>query len=334
MKHYLSISMIIFILPIFIFSETHTIKMATIAPEGSSWMNIMHQFDEEIGDLTKGQIKFKIYPNGVQGDELNMIRKMKLGQIHSASFTGVGLGEIVPEVRILDVPFLFKNKQEVEYIYNVLFEELQQKFIKKGFFIVGFAEVGFIYLFTENKINTLQDLQNTKMWLWKTDPLARTAFDILNIPAIPLDITDVYTSLQTGLVNGFYISPYGALALQWFTHTQNMLSTPLTHSIGAVLITTKKLNSIPKESRQIFIEKTREYLHKIIIKGRNENRESIIALREAGVQISPANQLLQDKFDKAGIQTREKMVGKLYSKKFLDKVINLLEEYRLDEKSD
>jgi len=309
--------------------KTYVIKFATVAPEGSSWMKEMRKFEKELEKISNGRLKFVIYPNGIMGSEKDMLRKMRLGQIHSATFTGVGLGEIVPEIRILEAPFFFKSKDEIDYIYNIIFKELSPKFEKKGFYLSGWAEVGFIYLFTNYPIRKIDDFKKVKMWLWKGDPLAKAAFDVLRIPAIPLEVTDVYTSLQTGLIDGVYISPYGAIALQWFTKTKYMLDYPLTNSIGAVLITKKKLNSLPEDLREILITKTREYLEEIVRRSRQENIESIKILQENGIQlVHIEDEATLKELEEKGKEIRQKLVGKLYSQELLERVEKLLEEYR------
>ncbi len=309
--------------------NTYTIKMATVAPEGSSWMKEMHTFEEEIKAETNGQVSFKIYANAVQGSEKDVLRKMKLGQIDAATFTGVGLGEIVPDVRVLDLPFLFRSSGEIDFVYSKMFDDFQDKFLEKGFYLVGWAEVGFIYLFTKKPVTTVSDFRNIKMWLWKGDPLAKTTFNVMNIPSIPLDITDVHTSLQTGLIDGVYISPYGVLALQWFVRTNYILDYPLTNSVGAVLMTSRKLNTLPEDIRQILIERTKENMRKIVISSRKENLESLKVLQEAGLELlAPRDQSAINEFNHAGKIVREKLAGTLYSQELLDKVLTLLEEYR------
>jgi len=309
--------------------QTYTIKMATVAPENSSWMKEMHSFEKELKEQTNGQITFKIYANAVQGGEKDILRKMKLGQLDAGTFTGVGLGDVVPDVRILDLPFLFRNCAEVDYVYSNLLEDFQNKFLEKGYFLVGWAEVGFIYLYTNAPVQCIDDFKNTKMWLWKGDPLAKMTFDVMNIPSIPLDVTDVHTSLQTGLINGVYISPYGVLALQWFTKTKYILDYPLTNSVGAVLMTTRKLESIPPDLRQILIDKTREEMRKIVLASRAENIESLKVLQENGLKLVPVkDSTALEEFNNAGEVAREKLVGSLYSRELLDKVLNLLAEYR------
>jgi len=312
----------------------YLVKMATVAPEGSSWMKEFRTFEEDMAKLTNNRLRFKVYPNAVQGGEKDVLRKMQLGQLDAGSFTGVGLGELVPEVRVFDLPFLFRNSAEVDYVAEALLPQFQEKFSAKGYFLAGWAEVGFVYLLTRNPVTQLSDFKNVKMWLWKGDPLAQATFEEMHIAAIPLDITDVHTSLQTGLIDGVYISPYGALALQWYAKTRYMLNYPLTNSIGAILITRKKLESIPPDIREIFIERTKIQMRKIIEGSRKENQESIKVLEKNGITlVNPKNQTAIAEFEASGKRTREKLAGKLYSQELLHQVLQLLEEYRRDHKN-
>ena len=117
----------------FLSAQQHTIKMATVAPDGSFWMKELNRVEESVASQTNGMIDFKIYASGVQGDEIEMLRKMKLKQLDAASFTGVGLGKIVPDIRIFEVPFLFRNIEEIDYVKSQLFDYFQQKFIAWAF---------------------------------------------------------------------------------------------------------------------------------------------------------------------------------------------------------
>ncbi|HQH55100.1 MAG TPA: TRAP transporter substrate-binding protein DctP [Candidatus Marinimicrobia bacterium] len=317
-------------IPNLVAQKVHTIKVATVAPEGSSWMRQFRQFEKEVDVLTNDQVKFRVYASGVQGGEKDILRKMQLGQLDVGTFTGVGLGEIVPEVRVFDLPFLFRNSAEVDYVCDALFDEFQTKFLEKGFFLAGWAEVGFVYLFTNTPVTRLADFKNVKMWLWKGDPLAKATFDEMKIAAIPLDITDVHTGLQTGLIDGVYISPYGALAMQWHTKTKYMLNYPLTNSIGAILITTKKMNTIPEDLRNILIKKTKENTRQIVLAGRQENLESIQILKENGMQLTNLKSDAAAEFIEAGVRTRDRLAGVLYSREMLDRVLALLDEYRAE----
>ena len=197
--------MIIFLMPPPLsFAQKYKIKFATLAPDGSTWMNVMHEFDQAIREETNGEMGFKIYPGGVSGDEKDVLRKIRLGQLHSAGFTGVGLGEVYPEVRILDSPFLFRNYDEVDFIQQKFFEKFARGFEENSFILLGWADVGFVYVYTNTPVQKLEDMKNIKMWMWEGDPVAEATFKLLGINPIPLSVIDVMTALQTGMVNGVY----------------------------------------------------------------------------------------------------------------------------------
>lgn len=305
------------------------IKFATLAPDGSTWMNVMKDYAKAVKDATNGEIKFKIYPGGVSGDEKDVLRKMRIGQLHSAGFTGVGLGEILPEVRILDAPFLFNSYEEVDYVSSRLFDYFSEKFEKKGYVLLGWAEVGFVYVMTNQPVKSLADMSGVKMWMWEGDPIAKATFSSINISPIPLSITDVLTSLQTNLIDGVYVSPLGCVALQWHTKVKYLLDLPLADSNGAVLITKKQFNKLDAEQQATLLKLSKEYFGKLTQMSREDNAKSLDLIKEAGIQFTEINDpAALGSFKKTGKQARQALVGKLYDQALLDRVEGMLTEFR------
>ncbi|MCX7697863.1 MAG: TRAP transporter substrate-binding protein DctP, partial [Candidatus Goldbacteria bacterium] len=162
---------LILIIPVILFSTPLEIKFATVAPEGSTWMNVMQELNDTIMEKTGGTVKFKFYPGGVSGDEIDVLRKMDINQIHAAGFTSQGLGEVVKEVRILNVPLLIKNDEEVDYILLKMAPYFEKQFEKKGYIVLGWPEVGFAYVFSKKKIDSIESFKKIKMWIWGEDVL-------------------------------------------------------------------------------------------------------------------------------------------------------------------
>jgi len=313
----------------FTINATTKIKFATVATEGSTWMKVMHKLAKAVEDSTNGDVKFKIYPGAVQGDEKDVLRKMRIGQIHSAGFTGVGLGEILPEVRIMDAPFLFNTYEEVDYVSNKLSDHFAQKFEEKGYILLGWAEVGFVYVFTNTPVNDIKDMNGVKMWMWEGDPIAEAAFTSMDISPIPLSLTDVLTSLQTNLINGVYISPLACTALQWHTKVKYMLELPLADSNGAILITKKQFLKLTPEQQNILKYFSTKYLKQLNQLSREDNAKSLELIKKAGIQftnITNENQLKS--FSEAGKKARQSLVGKLFDQEFLTRVENYILDFR------
>lgn len=288
----------------------------------------MEEFSEEVMQLSDGNVKFKIYPGGIQGDERDVLRKIRLGQLHSAGFTGVGMGEILPQARILDSPLLFRNNEEVDYISALLYDEFSAKFDEAGYVLLGWTEVGFVYVFGNKPIVNLQDLKGTKMWMWEGDPIAEATFGALGVSPIPLSITDVLTSLQTNLIEAVYTSPLACVTLQWYTRVNYMMDVPLADAAGAVLISKKMFDKIPESYQKILREKGRESMKELVQLGREDNEQSIELMKKNGIKIVSVPKENLTEFYTAGDAARKNLVGKLYDQKLLDRVENLLDEFR------
>src|SRR5581483_6167578 len=129
-------------------ADETVIKFATLAPQGSTWMKVMNEFDKELKEKTGGKLRFKFYAGGVSGDEKDVVSKMRIGQLHAAGVTGVGLGVVAPAVRVMDAPFLFRNAGEIDYARGKVDAELEAALEKGGFANLGWAEVGLVYVFT------------------------------------------------------------------------------------------------------------------------------------------------------------------------------------------
>jgi TRAP-type C4-dicarboxylate transport system substrate-binding protein len=332
MKIFKSILLIIFISSS-VFSQQYLIRFATVAPEGSSWMNVMKEYDAAIRKESGGRMGFKIYGGGVAGDEKDVIRKIRLGQYNAAGFTGVGMGEITSKVRIFDSPFLFKKEySEVDYIYNKYTQEMFDAFWQNDFVLLGWAEVGFVYVFTNTPINSANDLRSVKMWVWQGDPVAEATFKAVGITPIPLSLTDVFTSLQTGLINGFYIVPSASISLQWYTKAKYILDVPLVNSSGSILLSKKYWDNLPEDLRNILLNDGRKYMRKLTELSRQENDKSMKILQNKGLKITKASDKSLEEYQKIGSAARQALAGTLFPKELLDRYEASLNEYRKGKK--
>lgn len=302
------------------------IKLAILAPENSAWFTIMKKMDEETRAKTSGRVEFKIYPGGVLGDERDVIRKMRIGQVHAAGFTGLGLGIVNPEVRVLELPMLVSNYEEADALASALQPKLERGFQKKGFVLLGWAETGFVNIFSNEPIRSRKDMDGKKMWAWEGDPLVETMYRVFNIVPIPLPLTDVLTSLQTHLIDAVYAPPLAAIALQWFTQTKYITDLRLADSTGGILITKKALNMLSPEDQKVLKDVSKKYSRVLVKQTREDNKKSYDSLIEAGliqVKVPPA--------DVEMIKTTSKrvwsdLVGKLYSQELLDEAIAAVNE--------
>ncbi|MBP7793054.1 MAG: TRAP transporter substrate-binding protein DctP [Candidatus Goldbacteria bacterium] len=320
---------LIFALPFSVFSAPIEIKFATVAPDGSTWMNVMHELNDTIMEKTDGSVKFKFYPGGVSGDEIDVLRKMGINQIHAAGFTSQGLGEVVKESRILNVPLLIKNEEEVDYVMSKMAPYFEKQFEKKGYIVLGWPEVGFAYVFSKKKIDSIESFKKIKMWIWGEDVLVNTLFRNIGIVPIPLSLIDVMQSLQTGMIEGVYGSPLSAVAMQWQTMVKYMLDMKIAYIPGGVLIKQNVWNKIPEKYRSIIMEESKKSFDKLTQLSRKENNEALDALKKSGVVFTDiTNEADIKAFEEVSKKTATDLIGKFYTKELLDEINKHLSDVR------
>lgn len=306
------------------------IKVALVTPEGSTWTRTLHRMAGEISEKTEGRIQFQIYAGGVSGDEMDVLRKMQIGRIDAAGFSGVGLGMVLPSVRILEAPLLFRSYEEIDHVKETLYSRFAAEFKKKGYVLLGFAEAGFVYFFSKNNPSGDNALRQVKMWTWKGDPVAETFLDIFNIPAYPLHLTDVNTGLETGMIDAFYSPPLAAVAFQWYARIRYLLEYPMVNSGGALLMRKAKFDRISEKDRMVLARVAREYCQELVRLTREDNREALMVLQEAGIQFVPPSQGQIAAFERNAPELHRKHFSKLYSEALYNEVSQLIQQYRSD----
>jgi TRAP-type transport system periplasmic protein len=307
-------------------ADPFVIKFATVAPEGSTWMKTMRELDGAIKEKSGGQISFRIYAGGVAGDELDVLRKIRIGQIHAAAFSGVGFGEILPMVRVMDLPFLFRSHEEVDRVHTEMEGLFSTRFREKGFELLAWAEVGDVHLFSQEPIRKVGDMGRLKVWVWSGDPIAKETFSAMGANPIPLTIADVLTALNTGMIDTVYAPPLGAIALQWNRSVKFMTSLPLAHSTGAVLISSSSFQKIPPALSGMMKDEFKRAMSRLTQDLRAQNEESIKILEKSGLTIlpMPPDSELKEFY---GVHDRvaRKLAGKVYSQELLDRIYGILQ---------
>jgi TRAP-type C4-dicarboxylate transport system substrate-binding protein len=313
-------------------AQEHVLKVATLAPEGSSWMNLFHAWGKQVEANSGGKIKVKFYAGGVAGDERDAVRKMRLGQINAAAVTSIGLGLIQPEVRVLELPMLVKTYDEMDYIRNTMDAELRKKFEEKGYVLLNWGDVGPIHIFSNIPLKSKADLAQTKLWAWVDDPLVRMLFQQLGTNGVPLGVPDVLPSLQTGLINACYGSPLSTLALQWYTKVKYMTSMHISQAVGATIMNKKDFDKLSPELQKQLINDSKDMQVKLLKTIREDNTKSLQSLKNAGIQVvdSPAD-MVKEFMDQA-VALRPKLEPSVYSHDFRMKVEKLLADYRAGKK--
>jgi TRAP-type C4-dicarboxylate transport system substrate-binding protein len=305
--------------------ESFVLKVATVAPEGSVWLKVMRQMAKDVEKESGGTIKFRFFAGGVLGDDKTVLEKMKYGQIQAAGLTGVGLGEVLPETRVMELPFHFRTYKQVDCVLKELQPDFEKKFLDAGYVMLGWSDQGFVYLMSAKEIRTAEDMNGTKPWVWDVDPLAKAIFQAFKLNGVPLSLQDVFASLQSGLIDTVYISPVAGIALQWYTKVNTMVNLPITDGAGAILLAKSVWDKMTPEQQAILKTKGADYTRKLNIATRRLNDKSIDVLREKGLDVVTPDAAQVTAFRAKGKEAANLLVGKLFPRSLLQRVQGLLE---------
>lgn len=262
----------------------YTLKFATLIPKGTGPMKVLEQWGETVASRSGGRLKIRLYPGGIQGDEPQVLKKIRFGQLQGATFTGYGIGRIYSPARILEFPFLFESYAEIDAVRDRLMPEFESGFRKRGYELLGWAELGFIHFFSRKPIRSLEDLRKQRVWIWEGDRLSEVWFRAAQVSPIPLSIADVYTSLSTGLIDTVYATPLAAAALQWAGKAPYMTDLPMANGIGAVVVSERFFRRLPPELQKLLRETGAEAGRALTRISREDNVKILEVLQQNGLQ--------------------------------------------------
>jgi TRAP-type C4-dicarboxylate transport system substrate-binding protein len=277
---WLLVGLALFSLP----TQALTLKIATLAPAGTAWMNEMKQGADEIEKKTAGRVNLKFYPGGVMGNDASVHRKIRINQLQGGAFSSSGLGNVDTGIQALSLPMLFRSFDEVDRVRAQMDDRIKAHMADNGFIVLGISEGGFARIMSSKPIQSMEDIRASKVWIPEGDPLVEETFKAMGISAIPLPIADVFTGLQTGLIETIAATPTGALAFQWHSKIRHMVDLPVLYVIGVLAVSSDAFKRASETDRAIVIDEMRAVFKRLDKINRDDNLAATAALKSQGIQ--------------------------------------------------
>ncbi len=307
-----------------------TLKLGTLAPEGSVWDKIMR----EMGETWKtAGVKLQMYPGGVLGDEPDMVSKMRIDQIQVGVFTVVGLGQIDKGVQVLSVPMMYRDYAESDYVRSKMQPLLEERLLKKGFKVLNWGDAGWVMFFGKEPILTPDDLKKAKFFVWGDDSDTMSIWKSAGYSPIPLSATDILPNLQTGLINSFDTTPISALSFQWFAlapHMTNMRWAPL---VGATIVTTKAWAKIPASAQPALLKAAKTAGVSFRDEIRSGEAKAIEVMKKKGLIVHDITPDQYAQWETLNNSIYKQIGGTVIPQDILDKAMGYRNEYRAKHKT-
>jgi TRAP-type C4-dicarboxylate transport system substrate-binding protein len=261
-----------------------TLKIATIAPEGSSWMNDMRAGAKVIEDHTEGRVQVKFYGGGVQGNDKQVQRKMRTGQLHGGAFTSGGLNLFQTDADLLSLPLLFETIEEARFVRGHIEDELRRRLEEAGYVNFGLAAAGFAYMMSNKPLRTRDDLAGQKIWIPEGEDAGFAALRSLGVAPVVMPVTDVMTGLQTDLLDSVAVPPVGAIVLQWHTRLDYITDVPIAYVYAGLLIERRAWDRLQPADQKVVREVMEGIYRKFDKYGVADNEEAMQALLDSGLE--------------------------------------------------
>jgi TRAP-type C4-dicarboxylate transport system substrate-binding protein len=305
------------------------LKIATLAPEGSFWMEEARKTAELIAERTDGRVTLRLYPGGTMGSDDAVLRKMRIGQLQGGALLAGALAKLDSSVEIFNLPLLFRSYDEVDHVRKHMDQRLMSVLDDDGLVSFGIVETGFVYLMSSRAIRSLDELKDRKAWMPEGDSVSKAILDALGMSAAPLAISDVMTGLQTGLIDTVAAPPVGAVALQWFTKAKYVTDLPVTYLYGAIVLSKRGFEKIGAEDREVVREALTAMATEMDRRARIDNEQAREALTKQGVTfVDPTPETELRWAEAAAEATRQLIESEEYDRELLGEVDRLLEDHR------
>lgn len=309
--------------------EAATIKLATLVPDGSVWDKELRQMGSEWQKLTDGRVRLRVYPGGVAGDEPDVVRKMRIGQLQAATLTVSGLADIDEAFTIFEIPMFYRSYDELFAVLSELTPMLKKRLDDKGFVLLNWGHAGWVHLFTKKPVKVPTDLKSLKLFVWAGDNPMVQWWKKGGYRPVPLAATDIMTGLQTGMIEVLPTTPLIALSLQWYRLTPYMLDLGLAPLVGGTVVTKKAWQRLSDEDRAAISSSSREVEKRLQKAIPDQDRRAIEAMVERGMTVTESGgEGGREIWESAAAEFESTMRGLMVPEEHFDRALKARNAYR------
>ena len=312
-------------------AEPITLRIGSVAPDGTGWAREFHAFARYVEAESKGALRIKLYLNAVAGDELEMGARVRKGQLD-----GVGSGQFLcqaaaPSMRVLRMPGVFQNRDEAHDVVAHLRSAIDDEAAHAGFVILGAAAVGNDVFFTREPVRSLEDVRRLKLWRWDIDDVGIAASRDMGLDIVPLKIGEARRAYEDQRIDGFIGAPSAALAFQWSSVAGYVTDLHSGYVYGCLIVGERPFQRLPPELQAALRAGAARMLAGIEELGRRQDEELLGGLfAKQGLRNVPVSAAFRSEYFAAAKSAREHFADRLIPRELLERVLRMLADYRIE----
>lgn len=297
-----------------------TLRISTLAPRGSAWHRVFTAWGNSLRTQTNGRLTIQVTAAGA-GDEMQLVRRLRAREIDGASFTAVGIGQIARPVLVLQAPGVFDSYEQLDRARAAMDAELRALFAENGVALMGWSDYGQARVFSTRPIRRPSDFREAHPWVLENDPIFPELLRVIGAQGVPLPIGGVMQALEQGRIDTVVASATAASALQWHTRLNHVLQQTNAVLLGATLFSKERVDALPADLQQA-LRDTAAQAHEALQRTirRDDDRYYQTLSTRPGMTIVDGSQF-ESEWRQVAQQTRERLVGRVYSRELLDRAI-------------
>ncbi|MFQ6021391.1 MAG: TRAP transporter substrate-binding protein DctP [Acidiferrobacterales bacterium] len=310
-------------------ARTVVVKLATVVPKDSTWYEYLTEIDEKWTEASDGKVRLKIYA-GTLGDESDIMRRIRIGQLDAATVSTVGLSIVDPSAKALHIPLAFASYEELDYVQAGLAKTMEKALREKGFVVLNWGDAGWVHFFTKSPVQRPDDLKKQKLFVWAAAETTETEelWKKLGFKPVPLASHDILPALQTGMITAYQAPPLAALANQWFAFTGSMTDMRWAPLTGGTVISTRAWSKIPSDLRPKLAQIAREAGLRLRDRVRQLEQDAIRAMVKRGLQVVSVPPDAYEEWQELTTSVYPDIRGKIVPAGSFDEVLRLRDEFR------
>jgi TRAP-type C4-dicarboxylate transport system substrate-binding protein len=309
-------------------AQATVIKLATLVPDGSVWHKVLRDMGDDWTRGTAGRVTLRIYPGGVAGDEPDMVRKMRIGQIQAAALTVAGLADIDDAFHVFAVPMMFDSYPELFAVLDRMQPVLKQRLDQKGFVLLNWGHGGWVYIFSKQPVASLAELKKTKMFVWAGDDRMVQAWKANGFQPVALAATDIMPGLNTGMIDALPTTPLAAASLQWFRQTPYMANAGLGPLVGGLVVTKQAWSRISEADRAAIMKACARAESRLTHNVPAQDSSSVREMQSRGLKVVTVKPADLAAWHKIAEEFSEQMRGAIVPAEMLDMAVRERDAYR------
>ena len=305
------------------------IKLATVAPKDSTWHEFLQDLDDKWREASGGTVRLKIFA-GTLGDEDDIMRRIRIGQLDAATVTSAGLSTVHAAAKAFHIPLAFASYEELDYVQSRIAKTLEATLKEKGIIVLSWGDAGWVHFFTKSPVQHPDDLRKQKLFVWAAGDATEVEelWKKMGFKPVPLSSVDMLPALQTGMITAYQAPPLAALANQWFAFTDSMTDLKWAPLTGATVISTRAWSRIPADLRPTLLKLTQETGAKLRNDVRELEQNAIAAMIKRGLQVVPVPPEALKEWEALTRSVYADIRGKIVPAEYFDEVLRLRDEFR------